>query len=428
MSHLRDLLEQLDQITAELKQIVAAAGDGEMPDDQRSRFDTLKTKADTLRARVSRQSVIDDLDRRSSGTALTGGSDNRLDAEMRSFSVVRAMAGAAGLAVDWGREREIGAEVARRSGRTFQGICIPMAALSGPVEQRVITTALPAGGPGSNLVATNLLADQFIDRLRAALIIRKLGARILSGLSGNVAVPRLKGSASAGWVAENTALTASDQQVDQVTLSPKTAGALTEFSRLMLMQTTPDIEQLVRDDLAAILAQALDQAAISGPGTGNAPRGILNTTGIGSIALGANGAALAYDNVVDLMGQTQDANAEATSGFLGNYKVRRAALKLKDTQNRPLGEDVVFQNTPRSFTTNVPSNLTKGTSSGVCSALIYGDFSQLLIGLWSELDILVNPYESTAYSKGNVQVRAMMTCDIAVRHAESFAAITDILA
>jgi hypothetical protein len=78
-------------------------------------------------------------------------------------------------------------------------------------------------------------------------------------------------------------------------------------------------------------------------------------------------------------------------------------------------------------TQNVPSNGTKGTSSGVCSALIFGDWSSLYIGFWSELDLLVNPFDSTAYAAGSVLVRAMMTCDVQLRHAAAFAATTDIL-
>lgn len=425
---LRELLAKREAIRTELRSILDASTDGNLTDEQRGRADTLQAEAAGLNVHETRVAALEDLDRRATGTPI-GGSDPRLDSAMTGFSVVRAMASAAGLAVDAGRERELSAEVARRSGRQFQGIAIPMAALAGPVEQRTITTALPAGGPGGNLIATNLLAEQFIDRLRAALVVRQLGARILSGLTGNVAIPRLKGSATAGWVAENTALTATDQQVDQVTLSPKTAGAITEFSRTVLLQASPDIEQIVRSDLAAVLAQALDLAAISGTGASNMPRGILSTVGIGNVALGANGLALTYDNVVDLMGTCQDANAESGNALLSNYKVQRQARKLKDTTGKPLGEEVVFQGARRAFTTNVPANLTKGTSTGICSAMIYGNFADLLIGIWGDaVDILVNPYESTAYSKGNVQVRAMMTCDIAVRHAESFSSIQDILA
>jgi HK97 family phage major capsid protein len=155
----------------------------------------------------------------------------------------------------------------------------------------------------------------------------------------------------------------------------------------------------------------------------------LHTSGIGNVAMGTNGAALTYNAVVDLMAAVANANAETGSlAFVANTKVRAAIAKIVDSQNRPLGMNVVLQGQAAAWTNAVPATLTKGTSSGDCSAMIWGNWADLLIGLWSEIDVLVNPFESTAYSKGNVQVRAMTTCDIAVRHAESFAAILDILA
>jgi HK97 family phage major capsid protein len=429
---MRELLAQRAAKVAEMRSLHGQHPDGALPADVETRWTALKAEAEALQGAIERQALLDDAERRVAGQPLaTGGTDQRFDAEVRNFSVVRALAGAAGLpGIDNGREREISAEVARRSGRQFQGVAIPLAALHGMApERRVFTLSNPGAGPGSNIVSTDLMADQTIDHLRAKLVVRQLGATVLSGLAGNVAVPRVKADATGYWVAENSAVTESDPQTDQVTLSPKTVGALTEFSRNLLLQSSPDVEQLVRGIMGAVLAQSLDAAAIAGLGSSNQPTGILHTSGIGSVALGTNGAALAYDNVADLQGQVADANAEGASlAFLSNTKVRRAIAKLKDSQNRPLGMAVVLQNQPAAWTNNVPSNLTKGTSSGICSAMIYGNWSDLLIGLWSEIDVLVNPYESTAYSKGNVQVRAMTTCDISVRHPESFAAIQDILA
>jgi HK97 family phage major capsid protein len=210
-------------------------------------------------------------------------------------------------------------------------------------------------------------------------------------------------------------------------MAPKHAGALTELSRNMLMQSSPDVESLVRADFAAVLAETLDAAAIKGTGASNQPTGILSTTGIGDVAMGANGGALTADAVRDLIGKVADANADSGAlAFLTNTKVKTAALKLKDAEGRYLGLDTVFPGAPAQFSNVVPSTLTKGTTAGTCSALLYGNWSDLLIGLWSEFDLLVNPYEATAYAKGNVQVRGMMTVDIAVRHAASFAAIKDI--
>ena len=419
----RSLLAERSTLTDELRSIHATAPDGALSESAEARFAVLKTSLTAIDGRVERQALMDEMDRRAAGSPVPGG-DNRLDAEIRNFSLVRAIAGAAGLDVDDGREREISKELARRSGRTFQGIAVPLAALSGPVEQRVFTAA----GSGSNMISTDYRPDLFIDKLWASMQVRALGAAVLSGLVGNLTIPRLSVASTAGWVADNTALIASDPTIQQVAMSPKSAGAITEYSRLLLLQTSPDVETMLRNSMATVLAQALDSAAISGTGTAPLPRGVLNTSGIGSVAIGTNGGALSLDNVTDLIASVANVNAEMGKfAFLSNTKVRAAAAKLKDTQNRPYGLPLVFQNIPTAWSNNVPFNGIKGTGTAL-SSLIYGNWSDMLIGVWSELDLLVNPFESTAYSKGSVQVRAMMSVDIATRHPESFGAITDIVA
>lgn len=428
MTTLRSLLERRAAIAGEMRQINNNAGDNDLSPEQRNRFDELKTDLGTLEERIARQSVLDDAERRMQGQPHGGTGDRNLDAELRSFSLVRAIAAQAGIGgVDAGRERELSAEIARRAGRPFQGIAVPMSVFHQQVEQRVLTTAAPAGGPGSNLIETDLAGGQFIDLLRNALMVRRMGARVLTGLQGNLEIPALKTSGVAGWVNENTALTPSDHEFRKVALTPKHCGAITELSRNMLQQPSLDVENLVRADFAAILAEAVDAAAINGSGTAPVPRGILNVSGIGDVAMGTNGGALTADKVRDLVGLVDAANADQGSlGFLTNTKVKTAALKLKDNQGQYHGLATVFPGAPVGFSNVVPSNLTKGTASGVCSPVIYGNWSDLILAYWSEMDVLTNPFEASAYSKGNVQVRAMLTMDVAVRNAVSFAAIKDV--
>jgi HK97 family phage major capsid protein len=381
---------------------------------------------------MSRRSLVEEAERRAAGIPISATGDMHLDRELRGFSVVRAIAFGAGLDVDAGREREISQEIARRSGRQFDGIAVPLAALRRQVEQRVITTAAPSGLPGGSLIQTTLDGEQYIDLLRAALRIREMGARYLTGLTGNVDVPRLAQAAAAGWVAENTALTPSDEGFDKVGLRPKHAGAIVEFSRNMLQQTTPAIEDLVRGDLAAVLARVLDAAAISGTGAANDPTGILKTSGIGAVAMGTDGGAITWPAVLALVESIEVGNVgDDQRGFLGNPKVKASAMQTPKVSGVALGfvmdEPDKMAGYGFASTNIVPSNGTKGTGTGL-SSLIYGNWSDLLIGVWSELDILVNPFESTAYAKGNVQVRAMMTCDVQLRHPQSFAAITDLVA
>lgn len=422
---IKDLLEKRARIIAAMREITSApAGQGgDLSEDQAHKFDEMRADLTATERAIERAQALDEAERRMQGQPVAGTGDNRFDDECRSFSLLRAVASQvpdmAGR-VDFGREREVSQELARRSGAAPQGLLVPTAVF----EQRVL--AGTGGAAGGNLIATDHNGQQYIDRLRAALRVRQMGATVLNGLVGNVDIPRLKGSAATGWVAENQALTASDPDFDKVSLSPKHVGALTEFSRNMLMQSSPDVETLVRNDFAAILAEAVDRTAIKGGGA-NEPTGILGTSGISVVPVDTNGGALSYDLMADLVGEVEDADVAGAMGFLTNTKIKRAAAKLKTTQGEPLGLDTVFQGQARAFSNVVPSDLTKGTGTGL-SAVVYGDWSSLLIGYWSAFDLLVNPYETTAYKKGNVQVRGLLTCDIAVRHAEAFAVAKDVAA
>ena len=216
-------------------------------------------------------------------------------------------------------------------------------------------------------------------------------------------------------------------------MTPKTVGALSKFSRLMDLQSTPDIEQLIRADFVALLADAIDTAALNGSGSSNQPTGILNTSGIGSVAGGTNGAAPTLDHLLDLKKEIAVDNADVvTCGFLTNAKVESVLGKLKTVKGQvplsPYGAELGrSQIAGRRFevSNNVPSNLTKGSGTNL-SAVIYGNFSDLLIGLFGTLEILVDPY--TDFAKGTTGIRALRSIDIAVRHPESFAAMQDAIA
>ena len=422
---LHEIKEKRAALVTEMRGILANAGE-KLSAEAQTKFDGMKSEVTDLEGQEARAQFLENEEKRSMGQP--AGNDKDFDTECRAFSLTKAIAAQLpNSTVDAGREREISQELARRSGRSFEGIAVPVNVF----EQRVMTTGLPAGGPGSNLISTDYRGDLYIDRLRNAIKVRQLGATVLSGLVGNVDIPRLKGSVTSGWVAENTALTPSDAQFEKISLTPKHCGALAEYSRNMLLQASPDVEQLMRNDLAAMLGEAVDLAAIAGPGTGNQPKGILPTAGIGSVAAGANGAAITWANVIDLIGAVETANATGT-GFLTNSKVTKSARKtLKTTTDTSSNMVMTSPNELAGYqlqATNLcPSNLTKGTSTGVCSALIFGNWADMLLGYWSALDVLINPYESTAYSKGNVQIRAMLTMDVQIRQAASFAAIQDLL-
>jgi len=384
--------------------------------DESARFDAIKAEITDLESQEQRASFLADAERRSTnGERVAGSGDARFDAELRSFSLTRAIAAQLpGSTVDAGREREISAELARRSGQKFAGIAVPLEVF----EQRVTTPTAPVGGPGSNLIGTDHRGDLYFDRLRAKLRVRQLGATVLSGLQGNVEIPGLKSSTTAGWVADNAALAPSDPSFRKVTLSPKHCGAITEFSRNMLLQSSPDVEQLVRNDFALVLAEAMDVAAVQGAG-GNAPTGILNTAGIQTGTL----AGPTWAQVLGIVEKIELANADATGWYTNPSVVR----KLRST---PVvaGYPEMIQDDPGTLAgyNLVTSTLLPNAGSPLEGTAIFGNWADLLIGYWSAFDLLINPYESTAYAKGNVQVRAMLTADVAVRHPESFVVANDV--
>ena len=356
------------------------------------------------------------------------------DKEIRSFSFVKAMRALAN-PQDRRAQDEAAFEfaaseaAAKKEGRTSRGLMVPVDVL----YKRDITTSTASGtAKGGNLVATDLLAASFIDVLRNKMVLNTLGAQFLTGLQGNVAIPRKTAASSAYWVAENTAPTESTNApaFDQVTMTPKTLGAYVDISRRLMLQSSLDIENLVRNDLAASIAVAMDGAAIAGSGT-NKPTGVLNTSGIGSVTLGTNGAAPTWAMVTNLVREVDIDNAlNGAAAFLTNGQVK---AKLSNTSKQTsgvegnfiLGPDVnTLYGYPLVVSQQVPANLTKGSGSNL-SAMIFGVWSELLIGQWSGIDLMADPY--TGSNAGTVRIVAFHDCDFAVRHPESFAECNEIV-
>lgn len=329
-------------------------------------------------------------------------------------------------------ELECSAEARKKRDKAEQhGETVPVDVLRNTVtgNQRDLVVGTPSAG--GDTVATDLLASSFIDMLRNSMVLEQLGIRRLTDLNGNLAIPRQTGGATSYWVGESASPTKSQQAFDQVGLTPKTVGAFTDMSRKLLLQSSIDVEAFVRQDLATVLALAIDLAGINGSGSANQPRGVLNTSGIGSVAGGTNGAAPTWENIVDLETAVAVDNALLGNlGYLTNTKVRGALKKTEmfsGTNGKPIwerGSEPV--NGYRAVVSNqVPSDLDKGTSVGVCSALIFGNWADLILGMWGGLDLMVDPY--THSTSGTVRIVALQDVDFAVRHPESFAAMLDAL-
>ena len=345
--------------------------------------------------------------------------------EQRDYSFMKAVRGLVNGSGLNGLEREVSEEIAMRSGREARGFYAPDSFWTGKRDLTVGTNS--AGG---FLKPTDHLGDQFVDALRARLVFSDLGARFMSGLKGDVAIPKLSAGVAAGFVAENGATSEVNATFSQITMSPKSLGAFSDVSRLLMIQSDPSVEQIVRDDLLNSIAQKIEDVAIEGGGS-NEPTGITGTAGIGSVAIGTNGGDLTWQAITDLVKEVEVDNAAIngdTLAYLTNPKVKS---HMASTSKVASTDSVMLLDAPwdnlygykLAVTNNVPSDLTKGTLDPA-SAMIFGDFSQLMMGFFSTPDILIDPY--TGGASGAVRIRVMQECDIAVRHAQSFAACLDI--
>ena len=345
----------------------------------------------------------------------------------------------AGLVRDLSREVEKSG-VAKTTERSF---FVPFSALN--QRATYVTSGATTGG---NLVQTDLLDQDFIEFLRNNGVMLQLGVRTMPGLVGNVAIPRRSGVASTYYLStQTTAIPQSESLFDQVTLAPKNLAALSKYSRQTLLQGTPGIEELVRRDLTDGINLAIDLGILNGSGSAGQPTGILGTAGIGSVAMGTNGAAITMEKVVDLEAAVMNVNGAVNPGnvaYLTNYKVMAALKKLRaggstttdgpflfNTDGATIGRGPTpaqLNGYPLASSNQVPSTLVKGTSGAVCSALLMGDFSQAMVGFWGNgLEITVGE-DQDDFSKALTSVRGIVTYDVAVRDPKSFAAILDILA
>ena len=347
------------------------------------------------------------------GNAVIGMNQSEVD----NFSFVRAIR--AHHTGDWrraGLEREAIQAAADMVGKSTENIVIPP-----DMMQRDFTKS----GTSSASIQTTILSSSFIDILRNhSLLLDRV--QMLAGLVGDVAIPRMSGSATSYWVAEGSNVTESTPTLDQVTLQPKTVGGLVDISRKMLLQSTPDAEMMIRNDLGMVLATEVDRAIINGSGSGAEPEGILNASGIGSVAIGTNGGAPTRNHMMELVEDVAAANADNGGVFITNAAVEaklRKTAKVSSTDSMMIleesgkiaGRDVLVTN-------QVPSNLTKGTGTNL-SAIVYGDISQVLMGQWGTLELDVD--SSNQFASGAIRVRALWDVDVAIRHAAAFSAVVD---
>lgn len=403
----------------------------EMGEKYNARDLALKAISEGTSAEEFQRSLLDHLNKPKDPTQPSGGSRSGTKplAEMPSsvigmdekdirrysvFNVIRALANPNDASAQRAAAFEIEcSNVAQQQyGRSAKGILIPDDVLRAFNAGGAPNT--PTGAQtGSNLVGTDFMAGSFIDLLRPRTTIMRL-ARTMGGLVGNVEIPKQTGGATAYWIGEGDDANETTPTIGQLGLSPKTVAAYTDITRRLLMQSTPDAEAIVRGDLVAAIAQAIDYAGYYGTGTSNQPLGLANYTGINAVDFAA--ANPTYAELVQMETEIAADNADVNSmAYVINARMRGYAKTTPKFASGASVSDagVIWEpgNTLNGYTAEVTNQVANGD-------VFFGNFADLVVGMWGGLDLTVDPYSLS--KSGSLRIVVFQDVDFAVRRVESF--------
>ncbi|MCX9104007.1 phage major capsid protein [Aeromonas veronii] len=337
------------------------------------------------------------------------------DQEVRNYSIFRAVRALQPNATRADREAaafelECSETAQRQLGKTAQGILIPQDVLNSRAFNAGGAANTPNGAQsGQNMVDTTFMGGSFIDMLRNRTTIMRL-ATTMGGLVGNVDVPRQTGGATAYWLGEGEDAQEGTPTIGQLELSPKTLGAFTDITRRLLMQSSMDAEGIVRRDLVNAMAQAIDFAGYYGSGAGNQPRGIKNYTGINAVDFAA--AQPTFEELVAMESAIAADNADiGQMGYIGNATFR-GHCKTKPKFGTGT-ESTIWEpgNTINGYNTEISNQIAAGD-------VFFGNFADMLIGMWGGLDLTVDPYSLS--KSGGLRIVVFQDVDFVLRRVESF--------
>lgn len=339
--------------------------------------------------------------------------------ERQSYSVCRALDGYLNNWKDAGFEKACSDEIMRALDREPNGVFIPWE-IQTRNGRAPITRDMAVGdaGAGAEFVGTRLDPGNFIELLRVTVQAARMGARMLPGLRQNLAIPKKTAAATFAWLAERGTVTLSDLGTGLVNLQPKTVGGGIEATRRMLKQSTPAMDDLMMSDLVEGAAEIIDLGAFQGSGAANQPTGIINTTGVNTQIVNPAGQPT-WSEVVGF--ETAVAADNALRGALGWVTTSGVVGFCKTTEKASGTGRFIMDNEGGMF--GGTANTLNGYPVGVQNALaagrmIFGNFNELLIGMWGVLDLRPDPY--TQASSDGLIIRAFQDIDIGVRHGESF--------
>jgi HK97 family phage major capsid protein len=434
METLKKLKEQRSAVIQTMTALTdtAEAENRDFTTDEEKQFVELEKQADGLKKRIERAERVEAEQRAQAKPVASPVSFNVEDGEekergqlRKQFRFARFIASQLpGGKLD-GVEAEIhqiGQAEARMNSFSVEGLALPSDFVKSP-EKRAhdVATAASLG----RLVDTDL---EYVPYIYPTTVLSQLGATFLTGLRSNFTFVRGDNAIPGTWEGETDANAESTKTVENVAMTPKRMGTYATISKQLLIQSeVADVSRILLDDINNGMGVTLETAALNGSGSAPIPRGILQTSGIGDVAIGTNGGAPNWGKVVALQTALTRYGQMGKLAYLTTFPIQG---RLK-TVSRDTGSGIFLQNGaemngyPVFASENLPTNLTKGSSIGICHPILFADWTKLIIGQWGNLDIVVDPYSLA--TTGQVKLIVNGWWDIALRYKGSFAAILDAL-
>lgn len=429
---IKALNEEKGRLISELNGLQASinAEQRSMSDTEKTRFSEIDARLDEIASEVE---VLEKLQKRAAekvasapvyGAASTSDKTEREEL-VSKYSFKRAIEQAT-----TGRRDGVEYEMHKEAANEFQRAGVSVSAHSVLIpsdafKRDMTATGGTAGSEGGVNIATEV--GGIIDVLLPNTVLAGLGVTRFDNLTGNLDLPKASTQPAAGWNTENGTATEKSPAFGKVSFSPKRLAAYIQVSNQLLRQSSNSIDAYVRNYLANAMAQELEKAAIKGGGT-NEPTGIIGNADVNVVAIGTNGGAITWQTVVDLMKTVENSNAMGQA-YLTNPLVK-AALQTTARQASGVEGNFILQSGagelngyPMAVTTNVPSNLSKGTGTDL-SAMVFGDFSKLAIASWGGMELTVDPFSGATAGLTNMVLNAYM--DVNLLQPEALSVCKDI--
>ncbi len=377
---LNELIVLKQTKTAELRSLVelGQAENRELKTDETERFKTIEDEIKNLEALISAKNIPNN-------TIINKTKNKTME---KRFNILKAISDY----VNKGQFDEATLEMIQEGKRSFSDAKLTAKGqLVLPMERAALAASTSTGG--QEMVAEDKW--DIVGPLRNNLVCVKAGARLISGLVGDVSIPTYAGT-TIGWALENGNASDGAGATAEITMTPKRLTAYIDVSKTLLDQTSFDMQQFLIDDIKNAIAAKLDASILDATASSSTrPAGLLN--GVATTLVTTS-----FAEVVAMEAAVDTANAlQGKLAYITHPNVKQL---MKTTAKLSNGAAIMEGDMANGYPVLVSSAIPTGATTS--KGIIYGNWNDLIIGQWGGLDIIIDPYTQAIAGKVRLIVNA----------------------